>query len=189
MRNEKPAMTTSTRPPLQFRWAVPADADAIAQLAHSAYRGDASRAGWTTEADFLDGQRIDHDGVLELLTDGQGIVLAESGDGALLACCHVSSDGDDAWFGLFAVDPLLQGAGIGDQLLAEAERRVGERFGSRRLRMKVIWLRDSLIAWYQRRGYQRIDETHPFPYGQERFGRPRRDDLYFIVLEKQLAFA
>ncbi len=183
-------MTDPTlRPPLRYRWATARDADAIVALAQAAYRGEASRAGWTTEADFLDGQRIDRDGVLELIGEGQGIVLAERDDvaGALLACCHVSRDGDDAWFGLFAVDPGLQGHGIGDRLLAEAERRVAGTFRSHRLRMKVIWLRDSLIAWYQRRGFQRCEETHPFPYGEPRFGLPRRDDLYFIVLEKPLA--
>ena len=172
---------------LRYRWATPDDADAIVALAQSAYRGDASRAGWTTEADFLDGQRIDRDGVIELLGEGQGIVLAEGDDGSPRACCHVARDADDAWFGLFAVDPALQGQGVGDRLLAEAERRVAADFGCRRLRMKVIWLRDSLIAWYLRRGFQRSDETHPFPYGQERFGIPRRDDLHFIVLDKPLA--
>lgn len=173
--------------PLRFRWATADDAQVIVELAQSAYRGEASRAGWTTEADFLDGQRIDREGVLALLGDGQGVVLAEPETGGqVLACCHVSRDGDDAWFGLFAVDPRQQGQGVGDRLLAEAERQVRDGFGSRRLRMKVIWLRDSLIAWYQRRGYQRTEETHPFPYGDERFGLPRRDDLHFVVLEKPL---
>jgi hypothetical protein len=53
--------------------------------------------------------------------------------------------------------------------------------------MTVIHLRDTLIAWYERRGYRRTGETEPFPYGDERFGIPRRDDLYFVVLEKALA--
>ena len=44
---------------LHFRSATLDDVDAIVALVTSAYRGDASRAGWTTEADFLDGNRID----------------------------------------------------------------------------------------------------------------------------------
>jgi len=179
-------MATSTTTELHFRWATPADADAIVALAQAAYRGQASRAGWTTEADFLDGQRTDREGVLAMLGEGQGILLAEEAGGALLGCCHLERDGGAAWFGLFAVDPRRQGRGIGDRVLAEAERLAGEVFGCRRLRMKVIWLRDSLIAWYGRRGFRRCGETHPFPYGDERFGIPRRDDLYFIVLEKPL---
>src|SRR5690606_26482524 len=159
------------------------DADAIVMLAQSAYRGDASRAGWTTEADFLDGQRIDRDGVLSMLDGGQRIELMER-DGAPLACCHLQAEGETCWFGLFAVVPRMQGQGIGDALLAHAQAVAVREFGSTRMGMKVIWLRDSLIAWYRRRGYSRTAATHPFSYGDPRFGLPRRDDLRFIVLEK-----
>ncbi|MDQ3229301.1 MAG: GNAT family N-acetyltransferase, partial [Pseudomonadota bacterium] len=44
---------------LQFRDAGIGDIPALAALVTSAYRGDVSRQGWTTEADFLDGNRID----------------------------------------------------------------------------------------------------------------------------------
>ena len=44
--------------------------------------------------------------------------------------------------------------------------------------------RDELIAWYERRGYRRTGVVKPFPYGDTRFGIPRRDDLRFEVLEK-----
>lgn len=170
---------------LTFRWAGENDIDAILGLAHSAYRGDASRAGWTTEADFLDGQRTDEAAVASMLQGEQGIVMAFRGVDAV-ACCNLHYDGDDCWFGLFAVSPRLQGAGIGDALLARAEDEAVARFKAQRMRMKVIWLRDSLIAWYERRGYRRIGQTYPFPYGDTRFGLPKRDDLHFIVLEKLL---
>ena len=52
------------------------------------------------------------------------------------------------------------------------------------LRMTVIDVRDELIAWYERRGYRRTGIRKPFPYGDTRFGVPRRDDLRFEVLEK-----
>lgn len=168
-----------------IRWASTGDADAIVALAQSAYRGDASRAGWTTEADFLDGQRIDRDGVVAMIGDDQGIILLHKGD-ELLACAHLRRDGDHCWFGLFAVQPGRQGQGIGDRLLQVAEQQAAARFGAVAIRMYVIWLRDSLIDWYQRRGYARSGEQAPFPYGDARFGLPRRDDLYFIVLEKPL---
>jgi GNAT superfamily N-acetyltransferase len=170
---------------LSFRPATVVDIDEVVALAESAYRGEASRAGWTTEADFLDGQRIDRNGVLAMLGTDQQIVLAVM-EGAAVGCCHVVRDGDDCWFGLFAVAPGLQGRGIGDALLAQAERVARVNLGAARMKMKVIWLRDSLIAWYERRGYARTPETHPFPYGDDRYGRPRRDDLHFIVLEKAI---
>ena len=48
------------------------------------------------------------------------------------------------------------------------------------------YVREDLIAWYERRGYVRTGEQRPFPYGDERFGRPRRTDLSFAVLSKEL---
>jgi hypothetical protein len=37
-----------------------------------------------------------------------------------------------------------------------------------------------------RRGYARTGELLPFPYGNDRFGLPLRDDLQFEALEKEL---
>ena len=55
------------------------------------------------------------------------------------------------------------------------------------MRMTVIDIRDELIAFYERRGYRRTGIKKPFPYGDARFGLPKRDDLRFEVLEKPLA--
>jgi hypothetical protein len=52
--------------------------------------------------------------------------------------------------------------------------------------MKVVNVRATLIAWYQRRGYLLSAETETFPYGDQRFGRPLRDDLSFVLLEKEI---
>lgn len=174
-----------TAPAPSFRRATPADIDAIVALAQSSYRGEASRGGWTTEADFLDGQRIDPAGVSAMLQGRQCILLAHVQD-ELAGCCHLAEEGEACWFGLFAVSPWRQGQGIGDALLARAETEAIHAFGTSRLMMKVIWLRDSLIAWYERRGYTRTGGQAPFPYGDARFGVPRRDDLYFVVLQKPL---
>jgi len=173
-------------PLLSLRAASVKDAQAIVELAQSAYRGESSRAGWTTEADLLDGQRIDRAGILSMLEGDQCLLLAHRNQ-HLVGCCHVRLDADGCWFGLFAVTPHLQGQGIGDALLNGAEQVAMRDLGASRMKMKVIWVRDSLIAWYVRRGYSITRETHPFPYGDERFGMPRRDDLYFSVLHKSLA--
>ena len=172
--------------PLRFRSATPADIPAVVALVESAYRGDASRAGWTTEADVLDGRRIDAEGVAEVIAKPDSRVLLAERDGALLACAHVEKRDGDGYFGMFAVVPGLQNAGIGRQVLAEAERLAAGDFGCTRMRMTVIDLRDELIAWYERRGYRRTGEHAPFPYGNERFGVPRRDDLRFEWLDKHL---
>ncbi len=171
---------------LSFRDAGEADMPAIVALVQSAYRGEASRSGWTTEADLLDGQRIDPEGVLELIgRPDSRVLLAECG-GQLLACCHLEKQGDSCYFGMFAVAPNGQGKGAGKAMLAEAERIGCGHWHCRELRMTVIDLREDLISWYQRRGYRRTGEYAPFPYGDTRFGIPKRDDLRFAWLAKSL---
>lgn len=169
-----------------FRDASKADIPAIVSLVQSAYRGEASRAGWTTEADVLDGQRIDPQGVEECINQQDSVVLLGESGGVLQACAHVACVEGEGYFGMFAVAPMRQGDGLGSRMLAEAERRVRDSWGCKCLGMTVIDLRDELIAWYQRRGYVRTGRHKPFPYGDERFGIPRREDLRFEWLVKNL---
>ena len=175
-------MTTA----LHFRPATLADRDAIIALVTSAYRGDASRAGWTTEADLLDGPRVAPEVLEHDLTRGRSRVVLAERDGALVACAHVCDDGGTGYFGMFAVDPTRQGGGLGDAVLKECERVARDDWQLPAMKMTVIDIRDELIAWYERRGYRRTGITKPFPYGDARFGHPKRDDLRFEVLEKTL---
>jgi ribosomal protein S18 acetylase RimI-like enzyme len=178
-------METPTAGPA-FRDATDADVDALVALIESAYRGDSSRAGWTTEADILQGQRTDPEGVLEVIKSPESRLLAVEQDGEIVACCQLEHRGDHAYFGLLAVRPGLQGAGLGKTVMAEAERQVREDWGVTEMHMTVISVRDDLIAWYERRGYRRTGKMSPFPYGDERFGIPQRDDLQFELLVKKL---
>ena len=171
---------------LQFRAATVEDLDALVALVTSAYRGDASRAGWTTEADFLDGNRIDVDVLREDIERPRSTVLIAERGSDMLACAHVCEDHGAGYFGMFSVQPGIQGGGIGKQVLAEAERIVREDWGLPAMRMTVIDIRESLMAFYERRGYVRTGIKKPFPYGDVRFGIPLRDDLRFEVMEKAL---
>ncbi len=163
-----------------------ADAARIVLLVESAYRGDASRVGWTTEADLLDGQRTDLDAVCEMIADENTELLLAEGDGRLLACCLLRREGAVAWFGLFSVLPALQRSGLGSRLMSAAEAHAGAGMGALEIRMTVIDCRAELIAWYERRGYNRTGEKLPFPYRDPRYGIPRRDDLQFEVMIKPL---
>jgi GNAT superfamily N-acetyltransferase len=172
---------------LVTRVATLADAAALDALVNSAYRGDSSRAGWTTEADLLAGQRVDVDGLKEVIaTPGHVILLSEDERGAPTACLHLERTGDGCYLGMLTVRPTLQGTGLGRQLLAAAERFAVEEWSARSMHMTVIQQRLELIAWYERRGYERTGVSKPFPYGDERFGLPRRSDLVFEVLRKAL---
>lgn len=188
-------MSAAERTP-SIRRALADDAPALVALVESAYRGERSRRGWTTEADLLDGQRVDLAMMSSTLADPDVVVLVvasdpptSSGEGGaeLVGCCEVRRVGTaEAAFGMFAVDPDRQGAGVGDQLLGAAEQLAASELGVRRMTMSVIDTRHELLAWYERRGYRRTGQHQPFPYGDERFGRPRRDDLRFEVLDKEL---
>lgn len=173
---------------LTFRRAAEADVPAIVELVESAYRGEVSRAGWTTEADLLDGQRTDAQAVTAILRAPGGAVLLAEAAGQLVACCQLERRAAaEAYFGMFSVQPAGQGRGVGRQMLAEAERIARDEWAAKTMVMTVLAQRAELIAWYERRGYRRTGERRPFPYGDERFGIPLRPDLVFDVLAKPLS--
>ena len=177
---------SDTRTTLSLRDALPADILAIVALVESAYRGEGSRRGWTTEAGLLDGQRVDAETVAAEIARARSRIRLGFSDERLVACAHVAEEDGAGYFGMFAVSPPLQGAGIGKQLLDDAERIARTEWGLGTMRMTVIAQRTELIAFYERRGYRRTGAFKPFPYGDARFGLPRRPDLRFAVLEKPL---
>jgi ribosomal protein S18 acetylase RimI-like enzyme len=168
---------------------------ALVELVNSAYRGDSSRRGWTTEADLLGGQRTDAESLGAQLKAAGSVVLVAELDLRLVGCVfleRIAAGGlatadVEAYLGMLTVDPRIQAGGIGSAMLAAAERYARDAWGAVAIRMTVIAQRDALIAWYERRGYARTGETEAFPYGDARFGLPKRDDLYFVVLRKPLA--
>nr|WP_246322052.1 GNAT family N-acetyltransferase [Nocardioides panzhihuensis] len=179
---------------MTFRDANLSDVDPLVELIESAYRGDASRAGWTTEADLLAGQRTDPGGVREVITAaGSRLLVAEQADqpdpperpGGIVACCQLQKREAYVYFGMFSVAPQLQGAGVGKAVIVEAEQ-IAREWGAEEIRMTVIRQREDLIAFYERRGFRRTGRFDPFPYGDERFGLPLRDDLEFAELAKDL---
>jgi GNAT superfamily N-acetyltransferase len=176
--------------------ATPDDLRGVVELVNSAYRGTGAQAGWTTEAAYIDGQRI----TLEDLTRDLSmeprptlLILRQSRDSEIQACAMVEpiagADGEaKAYIGMVTVRPDLQAAGVGRVILEAAETHARAQ-GATRARMTVISIRESLIAWYQRRGYRPTGEEQPFPYHDPSIGTPRRPDLVFAVLEKPLTGA
>lgn len=172
---------------IRFRKAALHDAQRIVELVNCAYRGDNSRKGWTTEADFLGGQRTDAAMIEEIISSAsQWILLGERGHDLVGAFNLETAKPGVCQFGMFAVRPELQSQGIGKRLMTEAERLARDELGCSIMRMLVITLRLELIAWYERCGYRRTGVRGPFPYGDKRYGIPLRQDLEFEVLEKRL---
>ncbi len=166
------------------------DIPAIVDLMNRAYRGTGSTASWNTEADFIAGDRTTADLLRqELLAkpDASFLKWIETPDAAPIGCVLLQPETEETWYlGSLAADPDRQGGGLGRELLLGAEDWV-RHHGGTRVRMTVVNVRDTLIAWYLRRGYRLTGATEPFPYSDHRFGTPLRADLCFVVLEKLLA--
>lgn len=149
--------------PLQFRIAQLTDVPAICALVNSAYRGDSSRAGWTTEANLLTGVRVEAPEVSDLISNSDSFILVCQQGDQIIGSVNLQRTEDGAYLGMFAVQPTLQGGGIGKQFIAQAEREVQERWGVTRMWMTVITTRTELISYYERRGYTRTGRIVPFP--------------------------
>jgi ribosomal protein S18 acetylase RimI-like enzyme len=164
--------------------ALDRDLPEIVALVNASYRGASARQGWTHEADYIDGERIDLDTLKADLAANERaglFVLRDPADGDLLGCVWLEPQADGVWYlGLLTVRPDRQDRGLGREVLAEAEALI-KAAGGARVRMTVVHLRDTLIAWYLRRGYKLTGERLPFPYGD-----PPRTDLSFVVLEKPI---
>jgi ribosomal protein S18 acetylase RimI-like enzyme len=162
----------------------------INELVNSAYRGEGSKKGWTTEADLLDGQRTDTAGVRELIEkDNSVILIAENiNSGKMEGCVHLEKHDEKCYLGMLTVKPTLQGKGLGTRILEEAEA-FAQFWDCTRVYLTVIAQRAELIRWYEKHGYKNTGERKPFPYGDERFGVPRLPDLYFVLLEKTISFS
>lgn len=167
-----------------FKYAAPADVSAITPLLNRSYRGDSSRAGWTTEADLLSGKRIDEAGVLELLDDPDSRIFIAKKEESIVASIHAHHENNSVHFGLFAVEPTLQGNGIGKELLTYAEAESIKLWNVDTAVMEVITQRSELIAYYERRGYLRTGEIIPFP--ESELWAKQVDSLEFAVMEKKL---
>jgi GNAT superfamily N-acetyltransferase len=167
--------------------AVEAEYPEIVDLANLAYRASGPSASWNVETGIIEGQRLNESLLREDLAANPNahlLTYRDVPDGPLSGSVWLEPKKEGVWYlGLLTIRPDLQNRQLGRALLAAAESFAKQR-GSRRIRMTVLNVRDILITWYERRGYIQTGETQAFPYGDERFGRPLRDDLHFVVLEK-----
>jgi len=168
---------------LSFRVATAADTSAVVELIESAYRGEESLKGWTSEAGFIDGQRTNPKEISALIGNPDARFVLAFDAGKLVGCALVKNEHGQGYFGMFSVRPARQGAGLGKSLLAEAEKTVRSLWGCPTMKMTVISIREELIAFYERRGYRRTG-TEPFPFDKE--PGVKRTDFHFVVLMKAL---
>lgn len=162
-----------------------ADHPAVIAMTNRAYRDPAGRVDWKVET-LIDGTRIDESLLRDDLAEpGTRLLIWRDAAGAHIGHVRLNS-GDRSWYlAMLTVRPDRQDEGLGKRLLAAAED-FAYAYGARRMRITVLHQRGELIAWYERRGYELTGETEPFPYGDDRFGKPTQEGLYFDVLEKPL---
>lgn len=145
-----------------IRLARPSDASELAALIHAAYREDAA-GGWTTEADLIHGERISSSEIVDLIHESQSWVFLLE-DKKIEACVHLKQESDEEfYFGMLAVRPHRQGEGLGRRLLKELEAFCRQR-GGKGLRLTVISLRDELISYYQKLGFEKTGRFQEFPF-------------------------
>ncbi len=156
----------------------------LTKLINSAYRGESSKKGWTTEADLLDGLRTNETSLHEMFRKpGATILIAKDANDQLTGCVYLQQQTGQLYLGMLTVAPDTQAKGIGSQLLQAAENYAIEQ-NCHSIIMTVIDVRYELIDWYKRKGFQPTGETKPFPTDPE-FGIPKQP-LQFIVLEKKM---
>lgn len=173
---------------IRFQTAAQNDLNNLAQLVNSAYRGDYSRQGWTTEADLLDGQRTDPESLKEIIeTPLNQIEIAFEGKSLkMLGCVHLKQElPDTLYFGMLTIEPTLQGQGLGKVLLEHVEQ-LARAMNLKKIRITVIPSRHELIAFYERRGFKSTGQVESFPQGDPRYGIPKVAGLTLNEYIKEL---
>ncbi|HMU46462.1 MAG TPA: N-acetyltransferase [Chitinophagaceae bacterium] len=160
------------------------DIPALVALINSAYRGDGSKQGWTTEADIIAGDYRILPSEMEVLMKRPGVVFlkSENEEQKIEGTVFLEKRGEQLYLGMLSVAPGLQGKGTGHQLVLAAEEHAKQQ-GCCSVIMRVIHLRNELIAWYERRGYYntgRIENYSPSSY--ETIVIP----FHFVILQKDL---
>lgn len=170
--------------PVPLHPATESDFPAIIALMNAAFRGT---EGWSIEGDLIKGQRTNASLLSEEIANGAFYLLARNDETSTSdGCVSLQQSSPEKWYlGSLTVTPALQNAGLGRKLLDAAENYASAR-GAKTIEITVVNVRESLIAWYERRSYQRTGARRPFPYGDIRYGTPTRNDLEFIVLQKHL---
>jgi len=168
-----------------FVQAVESDILSLVELVQSVYRGTSSLKGWTSEALFLGGQRIDADMILQILMKKNSFIFIYRNEKKLKSCVHLEKMEKKAHLGMLSVATELQGQNMGQKMISFCESFARTEWQSQALQIEVLHPRLELISWYERRGFQKTGNTTPFP-NNPRFGVPKIENLHFIEMIKSL---
>jgi N-acetylglutamate synthase-like GNAT family acetyltransferase len=161
------------------------DVRELVLLINSAYRGEHSKKGWTTEALLLEGDRMNEASLIQMMKKS-GVLIRKcvTNECAIVGCVYLETQQKELYLGLLTVSPDLQAKGIGKIMLNDA-REIASHQGLSGLVMTVISLRQELIDWYIRRGFNLTGKKMPFPI-ENKFGTPLQP-LELVELKKTVA--
>ena len=168
---------------MEINKATLVDIPKLVGLINSAYRGEESKKGWTTEADLLGGIRTDASSLQQMMSKENAVILKFCNRDLIEGCVYLEKKNNKMYLGMLTVSPILQAKGIGKNLLFAAEEHA-RKHNCSAMQMSVISLRDELIRWYERHGYNKTGDTQPFP-ADEKFGMQKLP-LQFVIMEKEI---
>lgn len=160
------------------------DVSQLNKLINSAYRGESSKRGWTTEANILEGTRTTEEELLETIENTKNTILKFTTNNLIIGCVLLMEKEQKLYLGMLTVSPQLQNSGVGKKLLQQAEIHA-LALSLPRIVMTVISVRAELIAWYKRHGYVDTGERDPFPISDVHISITEQP-LEFMVLEKKI---
>lgn len=131
-------------------------------LVNSAYRGETSKQGWTSESHLLEGIRINEAEMAGYFNRPEITLLKYvNDDGRMDGFVYLEQvKNKRLYLGMLTVNPNLQASGIGRQLLNAADEHA-RRLDCEAVKISVITSRAELIAWYERRGFKATGEVFP----------------------------
>jgi GNAT superfamily N-acetyltransferase len=97
-------------------------------------------------------------------------------------CVFLDKREGKLYLGMLSVSPVLQTKGIGKLIMAAAEQSALQQ-NCLAIFMRVISIRNELIAWYERQGYYKTGEVQPFD--DTKFGTASQP-IEFVVMQKNI---
>lgn len=169
-----------------FKTAHPEDSQIISELVNSAYRGEHSKKGWTTEADYIGGTRTSPELILAMInTPSAQIDLAFDQLNNMIGCVYINRETPQRlYFGMLTISPLYQGHGLGKKMMSHVEG-IARIESFTELKMTVLNVRVELIAFYERRGFIATGDFEKFPDNDPAYGIPKVSGLKLLEYIKK----
>jgi len=154
----------------------------IGNLVNQAYRG---KTGWTKEGHLVSGDRVSSKQIEDIILNENSYLLITQNKIDITSCICIEKKTNNAYFGLFAVNPNIQSKGIGKKVLKLAEEYTKDILKLKKITMVVISQREELISYYERRGYVKININQEYPKYLD-VGTPKIEGLTIDYLEKTI---